>query len=165
MIVKAWFNSIKDRNNKPDLLDYKIFVTNRQDFINNCDQNRWNDFTADSLLDKAFISISDSSENSPAVFKSNHQNVLNLYFDDTSSGISDATSQEIVNFIENNLGKVFYIHCNAGISRSGAIGKFIELSYDNYYKKLYNEGYLRPNISILSSLKRVLWQRRFSQGN
>lgn len=141
----------------------KIIVMNRLQFINMCQTNSWTDFTVDLVNDAAFISISDINSPQPAVFNFNHPNVLNLNFDDVGCDISSDIATTIVNFIEGNLGKTFYIHCNAGISRSGAVGKFIESSYDGYRNSIYNEGKLRPNMSVLTSLKRVLWSRKFQE--
>ena len=142
--------------------EYKIIILNRPQFTGMCQVNDWSDATVEMLHNIAFISISDTDSQQP-VFNQDHLNVLNLKFDDINSDLLDETSENIVNFIESNLGKLFYIHCNAGISRSGAVGKFIESSYDDYRNSIYNEGKLRPNISVLTSLKRVLWKRRYGK--
>ena len=77
--------------------------------------------------------------------KKNHINVLNLEFDDVTEdtefnghllkAMTEEQAQKCVDFIENNIGKHIYIHCRAGISRSGAIAKFIV--------EFYNENNIR----------------------
>jgi len=62
--------------------------------------------------------------------------------------ISDKTSNEIREFINNNLDEKFFIHCQAGVSRSASIGLVIEylkgLDIDNseiksHWRYDYNE--------------------------
>lgn len=65
-----------------------------------------------------------------------HPNVINLDFDDITcdeiewkgykiKGFSMEQAQKLFEFIENNIDKDFYIHCRAGMSRSQAVGAFI----------------------------------------
>ena len=77
-------------------------------------------------------------------FKKNHSNVLNIEFDDiteekhvtekygTAYGMSDADASKIIEFIEENKDKEFWIlHCRSGKSRSVATGMFIQ----KYFKE------------------------------
>jgi predicted protein tyrosine phosphatase len=92
-------------------------------------------------------------------------NVLNLEFDDITSdhiykghlfkAISEKQAEEIVEFIERNLGKMFIVHCKAGRSRSQAVGRFIVDFYD------YDEEeplLSTPNITVLGELKRAYYK-------
>lgn len=63
--------------------------------------------------------------------------------DDTDC-INNKQAKEIVQFIADNEGKFFIVHCFAGVSRSAAVAKFINEYYDlglvdleNY--KIYNK--------------------------
>ena len=107
-------------------------------------------------------------------FKKNHINVLNLEFDDVTEdtefnghllkAMTEEQAQKCVDFIENNIGKHIYIHCRAGISRSGAIAKFIIEFYNenNIYNvsdfKFYNKR-INPNNHVLSLLKRIYYKK------
>lgn len=68
--------------------------------------------------------------------------------------ISDSQSKEIVDFILNNKGKNFWIHCYAGISRSKAIVKFIADNIDGYSLSDCPQwlNYNTPNIYVLNKL-------------
>lgn len=107
-------------------------------------------------------------------FKKNHPNVLNLEFDDVTEDIvwnghnflamNEEQAKQCVEFIENNKGKNFYIHCRAGISRSGAVSQFIYDFYnqDNIYDeenfKRFN-SHIRPNNHVLRLLKRAFYEK------
>lgn len=60
----------------------------------------------------------------------NAKNVLNIDFNDVvgheKGALSELQAQEILYFIENNKDKDnWYIHCSAGISRSGAVASIV----------------------------------------
>lgn len=94
----------------------------------------WNDNTIDLIKDSAIISICNTAGNladNPMVhwFKRNHDNVLNIDFDDTTfddeeigiQSITEKQAAEIVDFFEKNINKKnMIVHCEAGISRSSA---------------------------------------------
>lgn len=144
-----------------------------------CKKNNWNDDNVGTLNDKAFISIIGTKDVQEQYlreyhehwFKENHPNVLNLEFDDVKHDIefddykayviTNEQAKQIVEFIENNLGKQFFIHCLAGISRSGAVRDFIYRNYD-YYKDSEGGEHIRPNVEVLRKLNRVLWNRNFN---
>lgn len=109
-------------------------------------------------------------------FKQNHDNVLNLEFDDIGEefftykgvnikGLTDGQAERIVDFIEKNIGKNFYIHCRAGKSRSIAIARYLLDIYGEDYG--YNEKEscrkdnpcLTPNIFVLTKLKRAYYKK------
>ena len=106
-----------------------------------------NNQNVDNLKDTAFISIIGTKEcleyyldegETKHFFMNNHENVLNLDFDDISTDVDYdghifktmrmEQAEKAVEFIENmvNQGRTtFYIHCRAGMSRSRAFGEFI----------------------------------------
>ena len=95
----------------------------------------------------------------------NCRNILNVNFNDVGEGedcaISSKQAKDIVNFIEDNKNKnSFFIHCGAGISRSGAIASII---YD--YLRLEDEIKIEPiypmtpNYYVRNMLKRELNKR------
>lgn len=70
-------------------------------------------------------------------------------------------SAKIVKFIVHNLGKDFYVHCSAGVSRSQAIARFILDAFSwpgngryNYKTRPENPPEL-PNQHVLRMLKRT----------
>lgn len=105
-------------------------------------------------------------------FQENHDNVLNLEFDDITEDLiingvelhamSDEQAIQCVDFIEKNIGKDFYIHCRAGVSRSGAVSQFIcdifrnQVDIEDFRQ---NNGHIRPNNHVLTILKRAFYQK------
>lgn len=72
---------------------------------------------------------------------------------------SDKELQKIVHFINKHRDKEnFYIHCSAGISRSGAIAAFL---FDKFRDLVDKEEFLRvnpniqPNLYVLNKLKQL----------
>lgn len=134
--------------------------------------------------DKAFISIIGTPDSQKYYleedvyhwFKNNTDNVLNLEFDDIGGeelkykgvlfkGLTDEQAERIVDFIEKNKGKNWYIHCRAGRSRSCAIGTYILDVYGEefgYYRKESTKrgnALLTPNIFVLTKLKRIYYKK------
>lgn len=84
----------------------------------------------------AVISICEPVEESTHYFQE-ADNVLNLDFWDVNGfesygrkGMTADDALKTIKFIENNRYKDFYIHCSAGMSRSQAVGKFLEDVFD-----------------------------------
>ena len=115
----------------------------------------------------AFISINDTGKDS--YFKRNHKNVLTLHFDDVdkdgetsptnygdTKAFSEDQANEIIEFIKKNSGaEDFIVHCHAGISRSGAVGRFIN-DYLGGDKELFERMNPRivPNGRVLELLNK-----------
>jgi len=96
-------------------------------------------------------------------FSKNHDNVLICRFDDTEvkgdfeRPISDAQAQEIAKFIMKRKDRNFVVHCAAGISRSGAVGKIIsEVQGDKYDKFILHNPNVHPNSLVYSKVKKYL---------
>ena len=117
-----------------------------------------------------FISIHNSDEIgnlSKPYFNENKKNVLNLTFDDLEKPIkgkdcilfNDDMANEILEFLENNkdVSKCF-VHCSAGVSRSGAVGTFV-LNFFNWDYKEFRKinSVIKPNGLVLRKLNRLLW--------
>lgn len=124
--------------------------------------------------DVAFISICDPCYEDKSLdlyhwFKHNSDTVINLDFHDIESyalpgdgrvkGMSDEQAKSLFEFIKRNLGKHFFIHCAAGVSRSQGVAKFITDIYHDLYPK---ETALRednpcdfPNLHVVSLLKHL----------
>lgn len=133
------------------------------------EKNGWND--ENHPEDSAFISIcclpeikkgyieAVKKETDEHWFKENHDNVLNIEFDDilmekaeteygTAYGMSDNDAKKIIEFIEKNKDKQnWYLHCRSGRSRSVATGMFI--------KKYLHEKY-DTNIVVRSPVHGIM---------
>lgn len=158
----------------------EILTLQHREFDLYCFNNNINDETVSEFKDTAFISIIGSEEcrkyynNNDKIhwFKNEHDNVLNLEFDDvTEDVINDNVkftsmtieqAKKCVDFIDRNKGKTFIVHCFAGISRSGAVSQFIYDFYndENIYEKFkeYN-SHIMPNNYVLTLLKRVFYEK------
>lgn len=124
-----------------------------------------------------FISINstEGNDNEP-YFKDNHPNVLTLYFDDCNEykkypiigspdkfyeqiPMSEEQALEVINFVEKmNENSNVYVHCTAGISRSGAVGAFISDYFGRTWKKFkFDNPSVIPNSHISSLLKKMYY--------
>lgn len=154
------------------------FAMSHYDFDAYCESNGWNDENVEELADRAFISIISSEEcqkyyleeNEEHWFKKEHPNVINLEFDDITedvvycghqfSAMTMTQAKKIFDFIENNIGKNFTIHCRAGVSRSGAVCCFILQMYEDMYIQRFSElRRMCPNSHVLSALKRCYYEK------
>lgn len=140
-------------------------------------------FNVEEESDKAFISIIGTPQciehylhsKDTHWFKNNCYNVLNLEFDDideeskdwkgqTFYGITEEQAKQCVEFIEQNKGKNFYIHCRAGRSRSAGICRYIldmygkEYGYDETKSCRKENPCKTPNIRVVSMLKREFYK-------
>lgn len=119
-----------------------IYVLPKNRFNKLMSDNNINDDNVESKTKVFFISINNDLTESPdtsiSYFKENKRNVLILHFDDVEEDLynkngkliartmTDSQAKDILNFLENqkNIDNVF-IHCSAGINRSGSVGSFI----------------------------------------
>jgi predicted protein tyrosine phosphatase len=101
------------------------------------------------------------------------ENVKVLYFDDTTADLevpiigeqrsvkacamTYMQAEELVSFIVNNKDKAnCIVHCSAGISRSGAVGTFInDLFGIKHQEFIRNNPYVLPNPHVLSLLRKA----------
>lgn len=157
-----------------------IYIFSHSDFDKYCENQEWYDSNVESLNDCAFISIIGTKacrkeylhDEQGHWFKEPHPNVLNLEFDDlekdyiwhghTFEAMKEEDAIKCVEFIENNIGKDFCIHCKAGQSRSQAFFRFMV----DFYNDVYTEDCGRkenpcvsPNMHVIRLLKRAFYQR------
>ncbi len=148
----------------------KIFVVPRQYVKKEIEKNQnW-------IIGKWIISIFSFGSYSPV---SDRFNVLKLNFDDISERDIDTNihneiffnenlAKEIHKFIDNiseNDTKPIYVHCDAGVSRSGAVGyilneyfnKFITNNENDYKAFNVNNSHIMPNPLVVCLLKRELF--------
>lgn len=82
--------------------------------------------------------------------------VLNISFHDDSEDFGPDEAKCIIDFIQANKGKDFYVHCIMGKSRSQAICRFILDNFEGYVEgRPYENPIKTPNYHILSTLNRV----------
>lgn len=110
----------------------------------------------------------------PFYFKQDHHNVLRLLFDDVDEPLTttllgdgrdvipvvpmtEEQGKLIVDFVRANKDKGnFIVHCTAGISRSGAITKFINEYLDGEESDYWVlNPHTRPNARILNILRNL----------
>lgn len=147
----------------------KVEVIRKTKFDKLMVDNNINDQNVESFTDTAFISILNSE--ATGHFKTNHNNVLVLNFDDVTDDLNwdddpdfygpvlftVEQAKQILEFIEmNKEKKQFIVHCSAGISRSGAVGTFINdyfgLDYSTFRR---TNPQVQPNPFVLRTLRNI----------
>lgn len=155
----------------------KIYVVSRQ-YVESClkENENW-------YKNKWIISIYSSESFSPLP---DQYNILKLQFDDVSekdiggwSNIPDTCiffdeehAKAIHSFIDkirSDSEKEFYIHCDAGISRSGAVGtllneyfnKFLGIHRMDNESFIMNNSHIMPNPLVVRVLKKELFGSPF----
>lgn len=121
------------------------------------------------------ISILGSYKTQEAIFK-DYENALTIIFDDIEKEMTydgekltlfnEGHAEQILDFIEKHKNSdIFYVHCYAGISRSGAIGRFMceklneKNPEDRQWFADHVEFRIMPNTHILKVLNRVYCNR------
>lgn len=174
--IRRLFNRTQE---KGDTHNKKVIVMSHKEFDEFCKSNGWNDKNVANISNIAFISIIGTKEclkhylkeeDTQHYFKKNHNNVLNLEFDDLSNDLNwkghifkamtDKQAEKCVKFIEKNQDKTIYVHCRAGVSRSQAFFRFIIDFYDGYYEDCGRKDNpcLSPNAHVVTLLKRAYYK-------
>lgn len=152
----------------------KLYCFSRQDFNNYCESMDW---TSENYPpNSAFISICNTIEGSEFLFvdeithhfKTETPEIINLDFEDVTEplvmyrgrpnrGISQEQADRLCEFIERNQNKDFYIHCEAGLSRSQGVVRYILDVYgeDHEFETLQNNPCRTPNLYVTALLKRA----------
>lgn len=163
--------------------ELKAYVFSKVNFDEQCKYENINDNNVESFNDFAFISIActlnapehhrQGKFDPPHYFQSPHPNVLNIDFDDVESEclwqhngecgkyapLNGEQAKQLYDFILQHIGKNFYIHCAAGISRSQAVGKFIREFFPNYnYIENPNNKERTHNSLVYTLLKREYYK-------
>jgi predicted protein tyrosine phosphatase len=143
--------SAKDFKNFMKSFGYVSYSNNRK----NIDKIKDENFAIISISNTEIEDNADNEYDLWANGPTNHwmpstPNVLNLEFDDIDghdnnykSAFNNKDAERVIDFIIRNKDKNnFYIHCGAGISRSGAIALFI----GDMFKYFGNDYNILPNI-------------------
>lgn len=150
----------------------KVWVLSRLEF-EDLVRNKINDQNVHLFNEHCFISILDSiGVYGKRILEQDHPNFLTLVFDDVevdgkpsptvsnnTKAINNEQAQQIFDFIRFNKDKkICIIHCAAGISRSGAIGTFINDLYgdENFLEFKHRNPKVFPNQRILRMLNKLL---------
>lgn len=128
--------------------------------------------TVEQQSDTFFISINDTQGTDEVPYFQNKKNVKVLFFDDVEKDIDDPKygfikaftqeqAKEIVDFLEEQHGKQkCFLHCAAGVSRSGAVGTFVNDFFGaDFFEFQKNNPYVHPNGHVLRTLKREFMKR------
>ena len=156
---------------------YKVMALPQNTFDEWCLSHKLNDDNVENEKQYAFISIIGTKDvlehylkekDTKHYFKNNHDNVLNLEFDDVDHdfefhghnafALSEDQAQEIVEFIERNLDKNIIIHCRAGVSRSCAILQYIITVYPTLFYSEQDVDYNQINKDVYAKLTKHIWQ-------
>lgn len=125
------------------------------------------DENVESFKDDAFIDIigKGADDGLKHYFSRDHENVLNLEFDDidkeeekfgtqdTLYGMTREQAEDVIYFITKNLDRSFTICCAAGMSRSQAVGNFINQAMEGEFDSTTLLPY--PNPHVMALLKRI----------
>lgn len=152
----------------------KINVLRKTKFESILKENNITNDNVETFDNIAFISILNTGDPS-GYFKTNHKNALVLFFDDITTDLNwdndldffgpvlftEEQAKQIIEFIDQHKDKdQFIIHCSAGISRSGAVGTFIndylELDYKTFRQ---TNPQVQPNPFVLSTLKNLIYKQ------
>ena len=157
----------------------KLYCYSRKDFVNTMKENGWtNGHIPDNVAIISICCTKAVRENyHSAHYQGKHDenyfydanNVLNLDFDDIDEEVrncGDYTAYNInkrqviraCEFIDKHIDCDFYIHCNAGMSRSQAFVKYIQDCYPDREWETRKENPCRfPNMYTCNMLKRWMW--------
>lgn len=138
----------------------KISILGKDDFIHFIKDHPVNE------MDKIFyISILDPEFKEP--LHKDLSNYKTFWFWDVPekignyNPISENQAQDIYNFIQNNKDKkMCIVHCTAGVSRSGAVGTFVNNLYGNPSNDFNSDNpFILPNELVLNLLENIHKQK------
>ena len=148
-----------------------VFVLSKQSFDELMKKKNITSENVESYKQNFFISINDTCGTDEVPYFENKSNVKVLFFDDvdvdittgekTAKAFTKEQAIELLNFVEQHKDKGnCIVHCAAGISRSGAVGTFINDYFggDHFVFKKTNP-YVNPNGHVLRTLKMVVNER------
>lgn len=127
--------SISDRAEVPS--GFHPNTTFAEDMLNDYIDNRVL-LASHGLVDTLFIAFDDSEPGEPGDW----------------DHLDKIRTKRLVEFIHKNLDKNFVVHCNAGISRSGAVGEFLSFVKDEAHEFYKNFGTrIHPNFHVKNMLR------------
>lgn len=145
----------------------QVKVFSKSEFMNYITKLELSDDNVEMFENIAIISITkaDPISQFKKPFKQEHKNVLHLAFDDVGenekNSFTESIGNEVIEFLTANKDKTLYLlHCDAGISRSGAIGEFI-VNFEglSYYKFKLDNPRVIPNPHILKTLNKLMREK------
>lgn len=150
-----------------------VKVLSKPEFNDFMASHKFDDKNIEKLKEIAFISINDTHGNwSVSWFDEDHPNVLRLWFDDIEKDLQTSPTnpdkclaftpeqaKQVFDFINENYGKDFIVHCVGGIARSGAIGAFIT-DYHGWDREKFMKAnpYIHPNVRVTRMLNNKVWK-------
>lgn len=151
----------------------KVFVVGKREFDSYMGNRNISDDNVESKDETFFISINDTrgTDETPH-FKKNHGNVMVLFFDDVEEDLVDKKwgfikafsmeqAKELIEFIESNKNKeTCIVHCSAGISRSGAVGAFVnDYCGGDYFEFKKLNPHILPNGTVSRLLHQAMREK------
>jgi len=151
----------------------KVYILSKARFDNIMQQKNITNENVEERKNTFFISINDSCGTDEIPYFQNKQNVKVLFFDDVEKDIevprigtkevlvakafTMQQAKELFNFIISHKDKeTCLVHCAAGISRSGAVGTFINDYFGgDYFEFKKQNPHIHPNGLVLRLLKEV----------
>lgn len=165
----------------------KIIINSRKQMIDFLDKNS-------SLQDTAIISICSKEDDiviteskKEALFKAGCSDILILIFEDWTEEDKNKLSSDSILFdvkmacqtisfldrIKKKEIKILYIHCDAGISRSGAVGIFACRYLGMNEKEFLEYNFISPNTLVYDTLFKIsglrddyekFWEKKLKKG-
>jgi predicted protein tyrosine phosphatase len=148
----------------------KILIMNKLLFNDVMVKNNITDDNVEEFKDLMLISITEPSippRPRKTHFSKDHSNVLTLEFHDIEeatdkkvpewrryTAFSNEMARELYQFIKRNKDKkTCFVHCAAGVSRSGAVGSFIQSVTGSDWEQFKRDNpQIRPNNRVLRML-------------
>jgi predicted protein tyrosine phosphatase len=155
-----------------------VKVLSKPEFNDLMANHRFDDSNIENLKTLALISINDThGQWSASWFDKDHTNVLRLWFDDIEKDLQTSPTnpdkclaftveqaKQVFDFINANYEKDFIIHCSAGISRSGAVGAFVN-DYFGWDRTKFDKDnpYIHPNGRVSRMLNGKVWKDKLKK--
>lgn len=151
----------------------KVFVVGKTTFDKVMREKGITNENVESREKTFFISINDTCGTDEVPYFENKSNVKVLFFDDieedlevpirgtdkfrTVKAFNKSQAEELFNFILTHQNKeTCIVHCAAGISRSGAVGTFInDFFKGDFFEFKKTNPYIHPNPTVTRLLKEV----------
>lgn len=156
----------------------RVHILAKREFDNLMKQNGITDDNVEKMDSIMFISITDTPELQAMMgfvgndhwFKEDHDNVINLEFDDVehdgqvsptkendTRAFTEKQAKELYEFIKKHRDKeTCIVHCMAGISRSGGVGAFVNGFCQGDWERFKRDNpQIMPNARVHRMLNEV----------
>lgn len=150
----------------------QIYILGKRDFNEVMERAGVTNDNVEDFHDSFFISINDTNGSKSKSYFKDHDNVKVLHFDDVDEDViveyldnvkprflakafSEEQAKDLFEFIlKHRDKKVCYVHCTAGVSRSGAVGTFInDFMEQDYFELMKKHPHIQPNSAVMIKLK------------